>query len=266
MPPDPSSQEGPLPDRIRTRDVLTACGCLLLALGFAAGVCLRRGSEPAQQFAAGYLIELSLSADNVFIFALVFEQFRLDPRRQRVLLFWGVAGAMVLRSVFLLAGIGAIARFSWIVPVFGAVLLAAGLRFALSRKTPPASMGRSFQWLVRIAPAGFAALFVVEAADFIFALDSLPAVLAVTHDPAIAIASNLFAILGLRSLYFVISGAMRRLPFLNTGVAVILAFVGAKMVLEPWIQIPTWASLAAISGILAFAVAASLSARKRSQP
>ena len=137
MSPNPPRPASPPPGRIRKRDALTACLCLVLALGFAAGVWLRRGAEPAQQFVAGYLIELSLSADNVFVFALVFEQFRLDPGRQRVLLLWGVVGAIVLRSAFLLAGIGAIARFSWIIPLFGLVLLAAGTRLAFTRKAPP---------------------------------------------------------------------------------------------------------------------------------
>ena len=246
------------------RDALTALLCIALGLGFGAVVWMRRGPEPAQQYVAGYLIELSLSADNVFVFALVFDQFGLDPLRQRGLLLWGIIGAIVMRSAFLLAGIGAIARFAWVIPVFGAVVLAAGIRLAFARQghavVNPSS--RAYQFVLRHAPAGLAALIVIEAADLVFALDSLPAVLAVTHDPAIAIASNLFAILGLRSLFFVVSGAMRSLRFLNAGVAAILAFVGLKMLLEHWYRVGTGTSLSVIASILALSVGASLAIRR----
>ena len=234
--------------------------CVALGLGFGAVVWMRRGPEPAQQYLAGYLIELSLSADNVFVFALVFAQFALGPLQQRTLLMWGIAGAIVLRGAFILAGIGAIARFAWIVPVFGAIVMAAGIRLALTRKGhPPIDTSvRLFQFVRRHAPTGLAALVVLETADLVFALDSLPAVLAVTRDPVIAIASNFFAILGLRSLYFVLSGAMHRLRYLNAGVAGVLAFVGAKMLLDRWILVPTAASLCVIAAILALSTAASL--------
>ena len=239
---------------------MTALSCVALGLAFGAIVWMRRGPEPAQQYLAGYLIELSLSADNVFVFALVFAQFGLDPLRQRRLLMWGIAGAIVLRTAFILAGIGAIGRFAWIVPLFGAFVMAAGIRLAFARKDHQVldTSGRAFQFVVRHAPAGLAALIVLETADLVFALDSLPAVLAVTHDPEIAIASNFFAILGLRSLFFVISSAMRSLRFLNAGVAAILAFVGAKMLAERWYHVPTTASLAVIGCLLALAVGFSL--------
>ena len=249
---------------LRARDALTALLFVCLGLGFGVLVWVRRGPEPAQQYLAGYLIELSLSADNVFVFALVFAQFGLEPMRQRTLLLWGVAGAIVMRTAFILAGIGAIARFSWVVPLFGALVLFAGLRLALARKGAHVvdPSGRAFQFILRHAPAGLAALIVLETADLVFALDSLPAVLAVTHDPAIAVSSNLFAILGLRSLFFVVSAAMRSLRFLNAGVAAILAFVGAKMLAERWYPIPTPASLAVIACLLGLSVGASLVRRK----
>jgi tellurite resistance protein TerC len=242
-----------------------ALACVALGLGFGAGVWLRLGAEQGQQYMAGYLIELSLSVDNVMVFALVFDQFGLDPMRQRRLLFWGVAGAVVLRSAFILAGIGAISRFAWITPVFGAVILATGIRLATKkggRKSIDPS-GRAFRLVTRHAPAGLAALIVLETADLIFALDSLPAVLAVTHNTLIAIASNLFAILGLRSLFFVVSGAMRAFRFLNAGLAAILAFVGAKMLVEPWFGISTGVSLAVIAAILAISIGASTAAGQR---
>jgi tellurite resistance protein TerC len=243
-----------------------ALGCLALGLAFGAGVWLRRGAEPAQQYLAGYLIELSLSVDNVIVFALVFEQFNLDPRRQRRLLFLGVAGAVVLRSAFILAGVGAISRFAWVVPVFGVIMLVTGIRLAAhkgGRKALDPS-GRVFRFVTRHAPAGLAALIVLETADLIFALDSLPAVLAVTHDAMIAIASNLFAILGLRSLFFVVTGAMRSLRFLTAGLAAILSFVGVKMMAEPWYRLPTAASLAVIAAVLAVSIGASVARRPAS--
>jgi len=226
------------------------------------------GPEPAQQYLAGYLIELSLSVDNVFVFALVFDQFRVDPRRRRRLLFWGIAGAIVLRSAFLVAGIGAIGRFRWVIPVFGALILATGIRLAASRGRRPfdPSGNRAVRFLAGRVPAALAALVAVETADLIFALDSLPAVLAVTHDAAIAVASNFFAILGLRSLFFVVSGAMGRLRYLNAGLAAVLSFVGAKMLAEPWVRIPTSASLAVIAALLALSIGASLAFRKGGRP
>jgi len=245
---------------LRTRDILMSLACVALGLGFGAVVWMRRGPEPAQQYLAGYLIELSLSADNVFVFALVFAQFALGPLQQRTLLMWGIAGAIVLRTAFILAGIGAVARFAWVIPVFGAIVMAAGIRLALTRKGhPPIDTSvRLFQFVRRHAPTGLAALVVLETADLVFALDSLPAVLAVTRDPVIAIASNFFAILGLRSLYFVLSGAMRKLRYLNAGIAGVLAFVGAKMLLDRWIPVSTGASLCVIAAILALSTAASL--------
>jgi tellurite resistance protein TerC len=244
--------------------VAVALLCVALGLGFGAVVWLRRGGEPAQQYLAGYLIELSLSVDNVLVFALVFDQFGLDPRRQRRLLFLGVAGAIVLRTALLIAGIGAISRFAWIIPLFGALILATGIRLAVRRKGRKAvdPSGRAYRFVTRHAPAGLAALIVLETADLVFALDSLPAVLAVTHDVGIAVASNLFAILGLRSLFFVVSGAIRALSYLNAGLAAILSFVGLKMLAEPWYKVPTTASLAAVALILGVSVAASLPWRR----
>jgi tellurite resistance protein TerC len=243
-----------------------ALACVALGLAFGAVVWLRRGAEPAQQYLAGYLIELSLSVDNVIVFALVFEQFGLDPRRQRRLLFWGVAGAVVLRSVFIIAGVGAIRRFAWIVPVFGLIILATGIRLAAQKgsRKALAPSGRVYRFVTRHAPAGLAALIVLETADLIFAVDSLPAVLAVTHDAMIAIASNLFAIIGLRSLFFVVSGAMSSLRFLKAALAAILSFVGIKMVAEPWYKVPTGLSLAVIAALLGIAIAASIAQRRRS--
>jgi len=250
------------------RDAAIALGCLLLGLGFGCFVWLRRGPEPAQQYIAGYLIELSLSVDNVFVFALVFEQFGVEPARRGRLLFWGIAGAIVFRSAFLVAGVGAIVRFAWIIPVFGALVLATGIRLAATRGRRPFDPrgNPAVRFLSGRVPAALAALVALETADLIFALDSLPAVLAVTHNAAIAVTSNFFAILGLRSLYVVVSGAMLRLRFLNAGVAAVLSFVGIKMLAEPWFRIPTAASLAVIAALLALSIGASLAFRSRIRP
>jgi tellurite resistance protein TerC len=265
-PPDhPEAESRPSPSR--ARDLATAGACILAGLAFGVAIWQRRGPEPAQQYLAGYLIELSLSVDNVFVFALVFEQFNVEPARRRRLLLWGVAGAIVMRSAFLVAGIGAIHRFSWIIPVFGALILITGIRIASRRgeRALAAPGNPAVGFLVRHVPAAMAALIAVEAADLVFALDSLPAVLAVTHDVLIAIASNLFAILGLRSLYFVVSGAVQELRFLTAGLAGILILVGAKMLAEPWYHVSTTASLGAISAVLGLSIGASLLLRKDSR-
>lgn len=252
----------------RGRAAAVAAACLAAGLGFGAWVWRWRGPESAQQYLAGYLIELSLSVDNVFVFVLVFDQFGIEPRRQGRLLFWGILGAVVLRSAFLLAGLGAIAHFAWLIPVFGALILATGLRLAFSRKArkAPDPQGRLLRLLTRHLPAALAAVVVLELVDLVFALDSLPAVLAVTHDPLVAIASNLFAILGLRSLYSLVSGAMKSLRFLSAGLAAVLSFVGLKMLAEPWHPVPTGISLAVIAVLLLSAVGASLALPRTSPP
>jgi tellurite resistance protein TerC len=251
----------------RARDAFTALACVLLGLGFGCFLWLRWGAEQAQQYFAGYLIELSLSVDNVFVFALVFGQFGVDAQRRRRLLFWGIAGAIIFRSAFLVAGIGAIGRFAWIIPIFGALVLATGIRLAATRGRRPfdPSGNPVVRFVAGRVPAALAALVALETADLVFALDSLPAVLAVTHDARIAVASNFFAILGLRSLFFVVSGAMRTLRFLKAGLAAILSFVGLKMLAEPWVRIPTAASLAVIAVLLALSIGASLLFRKGEQ-
>jgi tellurite resistance protein TerC len=256
----------PAPGAVRpgARDILTALACVLLGIGFAGVVWMRRGPEPAQQYLAGYLIQLSLSVDNVFVFALVFRHFGTDARDQRRLLFWGLAGAVLMRSALIVAGVGAIARFAWVVPLLGAAIVVTGARLALAgsapRRSDPAASALA-RFAERHAPRTLAALLVLETADLVFALDSLPAVIAVTRDPAIAVASNLFAILGLRSLFVVVSAAMRRLRYLNAGVAAVLLFVGARMLAEPWLRVPTGAALAVIAALLAASAAASLARR-----
>jgi tellurite resistance protein TerC len=260
----PSTPAPRRPRRVPGRDLATALGCVALGLGYGLLVWHERGPERAQQYLAGYLVEFALSIDNVFVFVLVFSRFGLDPRRQRRVLLAGVLGAIALRTTFLFYGIGAIARFAWLIPAFGFLILATAVRLACFSRAREG--GRQPGWLFRLAqdhlPAGLAALVVIEAADFVFALDSLPAVLAVTRDPGIAIASNVLAVLGLRSLFSVVSGALRSLRFLNLGLAAVLAFVGAKMLAERWYAVPTGVSLLVIAGLLGLAAAASLLRRR----
>jgi tellurite resistance protein TerC len=264
--PNPAPSDARSRAPFSARDGWVALLCILAGLGFGAALWAIRGAEPAQQYLAGYMIELSLSVDNVFVFALVFEHFRVSDAGRRRLLFWGIVGAIVLRSAFILAGVGAIHRFAWIIPVFGALILATGIRLGLSRgkESFDPSGNAAVRFITARLPAAIAALVALETADLIFALDSLPAVLAVTHDAFIAMASNLFAILGLRSLFFVVSGAVKALRFLKAGLAAILSLVGLKMLAEPWYRVPTPVSLAAIAAVLAVSVAASLAVRPRS--
>ncbi len=256
-------------------------GFVALSLALSAVVWRWRGAEAAQQYLAGYLVELGLSADNVFVFILIFTRFQVPPGLQRRVLGWGIWGAVALRGAFLLAGFGLIHRFHAVLYLFGAFLLFAGVRLARARGQasdfdPSRSgavrfirrhlavsdrfHGRRFFVVEhgrRVATLLFVVLLVVELTDLIFAIDSLPAVIAVTRSSTIAIASNVCAILGLRSLYFVLTGLALHFRHLKAGLAAILAFIGAKMLIEPWIALPTWVTLAVIAAILAVAALAS---------
>ena len=234
----------------------------------------------ALEFVTGYLIEESLSVDNLFVFLLIFRFFQVPTQFQHKVLFWGILGALVMRMFFIFAGVALINRFHWIIYAFGALLLYAG--FNLLKGTEQAvDPGRNF--LVRFARKYlrvteefhggdflverhqrtwvtplFLVLLVVETTDVAFATDSIPAVLAITRDPFIVFTSNVFAILGLRSLYFALAGMMEVFHFLNYGLAVILAFIGAKMIASEWINIPIGVALGVVLGVLAISIAASL--------
>jgi tellurite resistance protein TerC len=258
---------------------------LLLALGFNAVIYHWRGSEPAQQFLAAYLVELCLSVDNVFIFILVFAYFRIDARYQHRVLFWGIIGAVVMRAVFILVGVGVIERFHWVLYIFGVFLVYTGVRMALQKQDEEIHPDQNFavrtfrrfftvstqrdvgHFFVRengrrIATPLFIVLLVIETTDLIFALDSLPAVLAITKDGFIALTSNIFAILGLRSLYFALNGVMQLFRYLKMGLAVILVFIGTKMLIVNWVEISTGVSLGVIGGVLAMSVLLSLAIKK----
>jgi len=244
-----------------------------LAIGFAGIMWHWRGAELAQQFLAGYLIELCLSVDNVFVFILVFAYFKVEPRYQHRVLFWGIIGAVVMRAVFIIVGVSVIERFHWILYVFGAFLVYTGAKMALPSKEAEVDPEHNFAVKLfrrffpvaphndhghfftvhggrRMATPLFIVLIVIETTDLVFALDSLPAVLAITKDSFVALTSNIFAILGLRSLYFALSGIMGLFRYLKVGLALILVFIGCKMLVEPWLHITTGASLGVIGGVL----------------
>jgi tellurite resistance protein TerC len=225
----------------------------VLALGsacFAAWIAVAKGHQPALEFAAGYVIETSLSVDNLFVFLVIFQGFRISPRRQHTALLWGVAGAVVLRGLFIAAGITLLTRFDWITWVFGLFLLYAAWRLVRGGSANAAIP----EWIRRLQPAKGSLLPVILAVEFtdvLFAVDSIPAVLAVSHNPFVVYTSNIAAILGLRSLYFAMAALLNRLRYLHYGLGAMLAFVAFKMLAARWIEVPITLSLALMGTILA---------------
>jgi integral membrane protein, TerC family len=259
---------------------------ITLALLFGAGVWQIAGHEKALEFYTGWLIEYSLSVDNVFVFALIFSYFAVPPAWQHKVLFWGVLGALVMRLAMIGAGVGLISRFNWVLYLFGAFLIFTGIKMAFRqserihpehnpvvrcfrRLVPVTSDYRGDNFVVREGGRSWATpllavLVCVEATDLMFATDSIPAIFAVTLDPFIVYTSNVFAILGLRSLYFVLAGAMALFHYLKLGLGVILAFVGVKMLLAhtAW-RIDTLSALLVVATVIAASVVASLTCRRR---
>jgi len=251
-----------------------------LALGFGVFVAATKGGEAAGEYLAGYLIELSLSVDNVFVFALIFGAFAVPAAYQHRLLFWGILGAIVFRAAFIAAGSAILEAAHWVIYLLGLLLVVTGIRLARSRghavdpeKNPVLRLfrrvvpmtddyrGAAFVVIEggrRLATPLLAALVAVETTDIMFALDSIPAVFAITTDPFIVFSSNLFAILGLRSLYFLLAGLLDRFVYLKIGLAALLVFAGAKILTSSIIDIPIAVSLGVIALILGTAIAASL--------
>src|SRR5579872_62963 len=240
----------------------------LLAGGYALWIAATTGRQPAIEFATGYLIESSLSVDNLFVFLLMFRALRLDAAQQRRVLLWGVLGAIVLRGALILVGTSLLERFAWVQYAFGAVLALAAIRLFLHKPGATAVRG-PVHWIqsccvrysssTRLALASLLLVIAaVEATDLLFALDSIPAVLAVTRNPWIAFTSNIFAVLGLRSLYFALASLLDRFHLLHYGLACILAFVAFKMLAERWISVPASLSLLVILVILALFIVLSL--------
>jgi tellurite resistance protein TerC len=252
-----------------------------LALLFNAGVWHYYGSQKALQFFTGYLIEKSLSVDNVFVFALLFSYFAVPAVYQHKVLFWGILGALIMRAAMIAAGAALITKFTWVIYVFGAFLILTGIKMVLKReeKIHP-ERNPVVRWFKRLVPVTadyrrerffifengrryatplFVVLLLVEVSDLIFAVDSIPAIFAVTTDPFIVYTSNVFAILGLRSLYFALAGIIDKFHYLKIGLGVVLVFVGLKMLLAhtAW-KLDTLVSLAVVAGILTISIVASL--------
>jgi tellurite resistance protein TerC len=239
----------------------------LLALAACFGVWIGHvdGRQTGLAFAAGYLIELSMSIDNLFVFLLMFRSFGLSPVQQRKALLMGIIGAIVMRGAFIFAGVALLERFKWIQYVFGALLVLAAFRLLRTKKKPdtaPAPASWIADWTMRWPSnpraSFFLAVVAIELVDLVFAIDSVPAVLAISHHPFVVYTSNICAILGLRALYFLLAGLLDRLHFLHFGLAAILGFVGAKMLLVKWVEVPVALSLGIIVVIVVAATAASL--------
>jgi tellurite resistance protein TerC len=229
---------------------------VLSAALFAAWIDAEQGRQRALEFIAGYAIETSLSVDNLFIFLVIFQGFQIGLERQHRALLWGVAGAVVLRALFIAAGVTLISRFDWISWVLGLFLLYAAWRLLSGGSANAVIPG----WIRRLQPAKGSLLPVIvaiEVTDLLFALDSIPAVLAVSHDPFVVYTSNIAAILGLRSLYFALAALLNRFRYLHYGLGVLLAFVAFKMLAAHWLDVPITLSLAIIGAILVLCALAS---------
>ena len=266
--------------KVKFREALAwSATWIALACAFAVLVYLRAGHATAMEFVTGYVIELSLSVDNLFIFLLIFRYFRVSPVHQHKVLFWGIVGALVMRAIFIVVGIGLIRRFHWITYIFGALLVYSGIKLfrqdAASIKPEDNPVLRLFRRWVPVtqdyegdkfvvrrrglyATPLLVVLVVVETTDLLFATDSIPAVLAITLKPFIVYTSNVFAILGLRSMFFVLAGVMELFHYLHYGLAVVLIFIGAKMVASDYYQIPTVVALGVVAGVLLISILASL--------
>ena len=266
---------------VKIREALAWTGIWVsLALIFNLGIYFWRGHQAALEFLTGYLVEESLSADNIFAFLMIFSYFRVPQHYQRKVLLWGIIGALIMRAIFIVAGVTLIQRFHWIIYLFGAFLVFAGIRMVFQKeaeihpeKNPVLRIFRRFMpvtshyedghFFVRKAGRYFATplfivLLLVETTDIIFAVDSIPAVLAITVDPFIVYTSNVFAILGLRSLYFALAGMMQLFHYLHYGLSAVLVFVGAKMLLADIYKIPVAVALGVIAALLLASVMASL--------
>ena len=250
-----------------------------LAAAFAVLVYFWHGRPVALEFVTGYVIELSLSVDNLFVFLVIFRYFRVPAEQQHKVLFWGILGALVMRGIFILAGVGLIRRFHWIIYGFGALLVYSGIRLfregeeqihpeknpilMLFRRWMPVTKdyvnGKFFVRTPELcATPLLVVLLVVETTDVLFAVDSIPAVLAITLNAFIVYTSNVFAILGLRSMYFALAGMMEMFDYLHYGLSLVLVFVGAKMLVSHYYQIPTEVALGVVVAVLGVSVVASL--------
>lgn len=253
---------------------------IALALVFNAGIYVWYGQAAALEFLTGYLIEKSLSVDNIFVILMIFTYFHVQPRYQHKVLFWGILGALVMRAAFIFAGVALIQKYHWVVYAFGAFLVLTGIKMALPKekelsiegnfvlrffcKVVPTTTGyRDGHFAVKengrwLATPLLAALLMIESTDLIFAVDSIPAILAISSNPFIVYTSNVFAILGMRSLYFAVAGLLQFFHYLQYGLAAILVFVGTKMLIADFYKLPVAAALGVVVGLLAASIVASL--------
>ncbi|HEX2850698.1 MAG TPA: TerC family protein [Acidimicrobiales bacterium] len=267
---------------------ITSAAWVAVGISFGLGVWWFAGGDRAGEYFAGYLIEKSLSVDNVFVFALLFSYFAVPAKYQHRVLFWGVLGALVMRAGFIAAGSALLETFHWVIYVFGGLLLVTGVKMLrssghshdpgrnpalrlLRRILPVSDEYHGQRLLVRdagrwVATPLLAVLVAIETTDVVFAVDSIPAIFAVTDEPFLVFTSNAFAILGLRALYFLLAGMMGRFVHLKTGLAAVLLFVGAKMLVADLWKVPIAVSLSVIAAILALAVALSLRATRPLEP
>jgi tellurite resistance protein TerC len=257
-----------------------------LAMSFAVLVYWWHGHTAMLEFVTGYVIELSLSIDNLFVFLVIFRYFKVSGANQHKVLFWGILGALVMRGVFILAGVGLIGRFHWIIYVFGVLLVYSGLKLLRHdsanvdpSKNPILKIFRRWvpvthdyvggQFFVRrpglFATPLFVVLLVVETTDILFAVDSIPAILAITLNAFIVYTSNVFAILGLRSMYFALAGMMDLFQYLHYGLSCVLIFVGLKMLASHYLTMPTWVALTVVAGVLGTSILASMLAGPKAQ-
>jgi tellurite resistance protein TerC len=269
------------PHKMETREAVTwTLVWVGLSVAFGLGVMHFSGEQRGLEFFTGYVIEKALSVDNLFLFLVIFRAFAVDEKIQHRILEWGILGALVMRGMMIAAGAGLIERFSWVLYVFGAFLVYAGLHMLFVKKEemhPEENRISRFarrhlrvtqeyqgsKFFVREGEALYATplfvvLIIVEITDITLAVDSIPAIFGITHDPFIVYTSNVFAILGLRAMYFLLAGVLGRLRYLTAGLSCVLTFIGAKMIVEPWVHISVEISLAVVGGILLVALAASL--------
>ncbi len=261
---------------------------IALSLGFGAWIFLSYGRGPGLEFFTGYVVEKSLSLDNIFVFLLVFQYFRVDPRYQHRLLFWGVVGALILRGAMVGAGAALIARFEWTLYILGAFLLYSGFKLFGTDHAVHPEKNPLVRWAQKFLPMShaeptqdllvrqggrwlftpfFLVVIVLETTDLVLAVDSIAAVFGVTRDPFIVYSSNVCAILGLRALYFLLAGILQYFQYLDEGLAIAVMFIGAKMLANPWVHISTGLSLAIVGGIIALALLISvLRAKPRVKP
>ncbi len=250
---------------------------ILGAIAFGGWVYIHLHPQLAQEFLAGYALEESLSIDNLFVFLFLFKSFNIHPEKQRRVLFWGILGAVVLRAAFIVAGVRLLEHFNWVTYIFAVVLLIAAVRLVMpgdhqNRKKPGWQIWLEKRHPISLSQTGFTAinhgrrvptvltlaLIGIAFADFVFALDSIPAVLSITRHTFIAYTSNILAVMGLRSLFFVLTHALGKLAYLHYGLAAVLAFAAAKMLAAPWLEITPMISLVVIFAILAITIAVSL--------